>query len=142
MVHLLELPEEVILQLLAFLSPRSLCQVSLACRTLMALVREEKVWLARARLETGLRLQPTPEFSARQFYQNCLHRLGPLLGLWEMIGGGGVAQLLRLIYRDESIVAEVVSYVMSALDPVNWEVVMVIRAGRDGSRLVIQSFSH
>ena len=140
MVHLLELPEEVILEVLALLSPRSLCQVSLACSSLGAQVREEKVWVARSRLETGLRLQPTPEFSARQFYQNCLHRLGPLLGLWEMTGGGG--GLLRLIYRDESIVAEVVRGMRSALNPVNWKVVLVVRAGRGGSRLVIQSFSH
>ena len=83
MVCLLELPSEVLLEILAFLSPGSLCRVSLACRLLRDLAREEQVWVARARQERGLRLQSSPGFSPRQFYQSCLHRLGPLLGLWQ-----------------------------------------------------------
>ena len=47
-------------------------------------------------------------------------------------------QLLRLVYRDHSIVAELLKPSWIALDPVTWEVVLVARAG---SRLVIQSCS-
>ena len=82
MACLLELPAEVLMKILGYLTPGMLCRLSLACRRLRDVVREEQVWVAMARQETGLRLQTSPEFSVLQFYQSCLHRLGPLLGLW------------------------------------------------------------
>ena len=132
MVCLLDLPAEVLLEILAFLSPGSLCRVSLACRLLSDLAMEEQVWVARARQERGLRLQPSAEFSARQFYQSCLHRLGPLLGLWQRTKGAPYGGLLRLTYRDHSIVAEVVKPGRSAMDPFTAVPVLVARAGRNG----------
>ena len=133
MVCLLELPAEVLLEILKLLQPRSLCCLSLVCHLLRDLVREEQVWVARARQERGLRLQSSPEFSARQFYQFCLHRLGPLLGLWQRTDLAPYSGLLRLHYRDHSIVAELVKPGKSALEPVSMVAVLVTRASRADS---------
>ena len=139
MVGLLSLPTEVLVEILAFLSPSSLCRVSLACHRLRDVVRTEPVWVARAWQETGLRFRSAPEYSPRQFYQCCLHRLGPLLGLWQRTERGYTPHggLLRLIHRDNSIVAELVKPGRSAQDPVLVPLtvpVVVVRAGRTGNR--------
>ena len=83
MSSLLDLPSEVLVTILCHLPPTDLCLVALVCHRCRSLVAEEEVWVAQAQTQARVELRPTPSFSPRQFYQTWLHRLGPLLGLWQ-----------------------------------------------------------
>ena len=135
---LLELPAEVLFDILVLLEPQSLCCVSLVCRLLRVLVGEERVWMAMATQQHGLQLHSSPKFSTRQFYQRCLHRLGPLLGLWQRTDLAPYAGLLRLHYRDHSIVAELINPSRNALETFTTVAVLVARAGSVDSGMEVE----
>ena len=106
MSSLLDLPSEVVVAILCHLPPPDLCSVAMVCHRCRSLVAEEEVWVAQARAVARVELRPTATFSPRQFYQAWLHRLGPLLGLWQRTDLRHYGGLVRLTCTGTEVLVE------------------------------------
>ena len=109
MTNLLDLPEEIKVWIFSQLDATSLCSVSLTCHHLHNLAAEEEIWVALAKRLHGVQMQVTDSFSPSQFYKAWLHKLGPLLGLWQRTDLRYYSSLVRISFKDQAIHVDLVS---------------------------------
>ena len=109
MANLLDLPTEIKVLILSELNATSLCSVALTCHDLHTLAAEEEIWVALAKRLHGVEIQVSDSFSPSQFYKAWLHRLGPLLGLWQRTDLRYYSSLVRLTFKDQAIHVDLVS---------------------------------
>merc|ERR1711936_164886 len=109
MANLLDLPEEIQVAILSKLDATSLCSTSLTCQHLNHLAKEEEVWVALAKRLHGVDLHVSDSFSPRQFYKAWLHKLGPLLGLWQRTDLRYCSGLVRVIFKEQAVHVDLVS---------------------------------
>ena len=109
MTNLLDLPEEIQVLILSHLDATSLCSAALTCHHLHHLANEEEIWVTLARRLYGVEMQVADSFSPSQFYKAWLHKLGPLLGLWQRTDLRYYSSLVRVTFKDQAIHVDLVS---------------------------------
>ena len=109
MANLLDLPEEIQVAILSHLDATSLCSTCLTCHHLHNLAAEEEVWVSLAKRLHGVDLHVSDSFSPRQFYKAWLHKLGPLLGLWQRTDLRYYSGLVRVIFKEQAVHVDLVS---------------------------------
>ena len=109
MTNLLDLPEEIKVWIFSQLDATSLCSVSLTCHHPHNLAAEEEIWVALAKRLHGVQMQVSNSFSPSQFYKAWLHKLGPLLGLWQRTDLRYYSSLVRISFKDQAIHVDLVS---------------------------------
>ena len=109
MVMLLDLPEEIHLLILGQLDATSLYSAALTCHYFHQLTSREEVWISLAKRLFGVELNVTDSFSPKQFYKAWLHKLGPLLGLWQRTDLRYYSSLARVTFKDQAIHVDLVS---------------------------------
>lgn len=105
-IEILDLPSEVLLNILSFLNPLDLCSVrsiNLFCKDLCD---KESVWISKAKSDYKIKLKVEASFSPRTFYQHVLHKYGPMLGLWQRQNLKFYSGILRVFYEDKTVVFE------------------------------------
>ena len=95
--------------ILSHLDATSLCSTCLTCHHLHNLAAEEKVWVSLAKRLHGVDLHVSDSFSPRQFYKAWLHKLGPLLGLWQRTDLRYYSGLVRVIFKEQAVHVDLVS---------------------------------
>ena len=108
-MNLLDLPGEIKVLILSQLDPPSLCAAALTCHNLHNIAAEEEVWVTLAKRLYGLEMHVSDSFSPSQFFKAWLHKLGPLLGLWQRTDLRYYSSLVRLTFKDEAIHVDLVS---------------------------------
>ena len=73
------------------------------------LANEEEIWVSLARRLYGVEMQVADSFSPSQFYKAWLHKLGPLLGLWQRTDLRYYSSLVRVTFKDQAIHVDLVS---------------------------------
>ena len=106
---LLDLPEEIHLLILGQLDVTSIHSTALTCHYFHQLTSQEKVWISLAKRLFGVELNVTDSFSPKQFYKAWLHKLGPLLGLWQRTDLRYYSSLARVTFKDQAIHVDLVS---------------------------------
>ena len=106
---LLDLPEEIHLLILGQLDATSLHSAALTCHHFHRLTSQEKVWISLAKRLFGVELNVTDSFSPKQFYKAWLHKLGPMLGLWQRTDLRYYSSLARVTFKDQAIHVDLVS---------------------------------
>ena len=106
---LLGLPEEIQVLILGQLDATSLCSTALTCKHFHQLSSREEVWISMAKRLFGVELNVTDSFSPKQFYKAWLHKLGPMLGLWQRTNLRYYSSLARVAFKDQSIHVDLVS---------------------------------
>ena len=81
-IGLLELPPELLLQILQSLDASDICNLRETCACLRAVCDQEEVWRHLCNKNFGDLLVEQIKPS-KIFYQKILHRYGPLAGLWQ-----------------------------------------------------------
>ena len=109
MTNLLDLPGEIKVLILSQLDATSLCSTALTCHQLHNIAAEEEIWVTLARRLYGVELQVSDSFSPSQFYKAWLHKLGPLLGLWQRTDLRYYSSLVRVSFKDQAIHVDLVS---------------------------------
>ena len=109
MMMLLDLPEEIHLLILGQLDATSLYSTALTSHYFHQLTSQEKVWISLAKRLFGVELNVTDSFSPKQFYKAWLHKLGPLLGLWQRTDLRYYSSLARVTFKDQAIHVDLVS---------------------------------
>jgi len=107
-LSLLTLPEEVLVSVLSCLPPVSLVRVSQVHPLLNQLVKEESIWVERAKQDYGIDLKTSEGFSPREFYQAVLYKLGPLLGVWQRTDLKHYSGLVKLSYQNQEVILEAI----------------------------------
>jgi len=129
--YLLDLPIEILLQILQNLPVSDLCAVSISCKSLHSLVREESIWFHRAKQDFQAELQKEENFSARQFYQQVLHKFGPLCGVWQRTDLRYYSGLIRVLIKENSVVFEELRTTYNMNDELRKEEIFTIRGKND-----------
>ena len=109
MMNLLDLPGEIKVLILSQLAPPPLCAAALPCHNLHNIAAEEEIWVTLAKRLYGLEMHVSDSFSPSQFFKAWLHKLGPLLGLWQRTDLRYYSSLVRLTFKDEAIHVDLVS---------------------------------
>ena len=81
-IRLLDLPPELLLQILQSLGASDICNLRVTCACLRAVCDQEEVWRHLCNKNFGDLLVEQIKPS-KIFYQKILHRYGPLAGLWQ-----------------------------------------------------------
>ena len=108
MMMLLDLPEEIHLLILGQLDATSLYSTALTCQYFHQLTTREKVWISLAKRLFGVELNVTDSFSPKQFYKAWLHKLGPMIGLWQRTDLRYYSSLARVIFKDQALHVDLV----------------------------------
>ena len=109
MINLLDLPGEIKVLILSQLDATSLCSAALTCHHLHNIAAEEEIWVTLAKRLYGVELHMLDSFLPSQFYKVWLHKLGPLLGLWQRTDLRYYSSLVRLTFKDQAIHVDLVS---------------------------------
>jgi len=105
-IQLLDLPSEIVLIIVSFLRTWDICSLRTVNSYLKELCDKESVWISKAKTDYDIRLNVDELFSPRIFYQNVLHKYGPMLGLWQRQNLKFYSGILRVFYDDKSVVFE------------------------------------
>eukprot|EP00092_Neocalanus_flemingeri_P002821 GFUD01003019.1.p1 GENE.GFUD01003019.1~~GFUD01003019.1.p1 ORF type:complete len:392 (-),score=91.25 GFUD01003019.1:223-1398(-) len=105
-IQLLDLPSEVVLNIISFLKSKELCSVRSVSFFLKELCDKESVWISRAQSDYKVKFKVEENFSPRIFYQNVLHKFGKMLGLWQRQNLKFYSGILSVSYKDKSILFE------------------------------------
>eukprot|EP00092_Neocalanus_flemingeri_P001842 GFUD01001963.1.p1 GENE.GFUD01001963.1~~GFUD01001963.1.p1 ORF type:complete len:429 (+),score=77.61 GFUD01001963.1:49-1335(+) len=103
-ICLIDLPAEILLKIFSSLSPNDLCSISLVNSLLKSFTEDENIWIARAKEDYKAYLKKDENFSPRQFYQQVLHKFGPLFGVWQRTDLRYYSGLIKVYLRDNSVV--------------------------------------
>lgn len=104
-IGLLDLPSEILVNILCFVSASDLCQVSLVNSYLYKFTKEELIWTYQARKHFGITLKPTT-VSPRFTYQHLLHKWGKLLGLWQRQNLHFYSEIVLFYFDGSDIILE------------------------------------
>jgi len=105
-IQLLDLPSEVILNIISFLKTLDICGMRSVDFFFKDLCDKESVWISKAKSDYKVKLKVEGSFSPRIFYQNVLHKFGPMFGVWQRQNLKFYSGLLRVYYEDKSVVFE------------------------------------
>jgi len=103
---MMDLPSEVILNIISFLTSRDICNLRTVNQLFKYMCDKETVWISKAKTEYKVKLKAEASFSPRIFYQNVLHKYGPMLGVWQRQNLKFYSGILRVYYEDKLIVFE------------------------------------
>jgi len=104
--QLMDLPAEVILNIISFLKPINLCTLRCVNVFLKDLCDKESIWISRSKSDYQVKLKVDEKFSPRVFYQNVLHKFGKMFGLWQRQNLKFYSGVLRVFYEDKTVVFE------------------------------------
>lgn len=102
----MDLPREVVLNIISFLETGDICNLRTVNHLFKCICDKESVWISKAKTDYKVKLKVEDNFSPRIFYQNVLHKYGPMLGVWQRQNLKFYSGILRVYYEDKSIVFE------------------------------------
>ena len=112
---LINLPPELVHQIISFLPPQDVCQLRLTNSSLRNICDSESIWSSFCKEKYGLNFAPEDElFSAKSFFQKILHRYGSLIGLWQRQNLKFYGGILRVRLESEWIKSLVVEHLFPA----------------------------
>ena len=123
---LIDLPNEILLKIFSSLSANDLCSISLVNSSLKYLTEDEQIWIQRAKHDFKAHLKLEENFSPRQFYQQVLHKFGPLFGVWQRTDLRYYSGLIKIYLRNNSVVFEQLMAPQSIAAEVRREAIFVI----------------
>jgi len=130
-LSLLTLPEEVLVSVLSCLPPVSLVRVSQVHPFLNQLVKEESIWVERARQDYGIDLKTSEGFSPREFYQAVLYKLGPLLGVWQRTDLKHYSGLVKFSYQNQEVILEAILPPRTVNEDIKKEILLTFKKQKD-----------
>jgi len=136
-MQILDLPSEILLNIIKLLKCDDICAIRCANSHLKQLCDNECVWISKANSDFRVKLKAgESSVSPRVYYQNFLHKFGPMLGLWQRQNLKFYSGLLKVSYTDRIVSFENLVPTSDVFSPLKCLKFLTVALADDGSILV------